>query len=341
MRSNPSRTLAYDGGTDSSMRIVPSTHANGRALRAASNRADQPGRATATAAGQLALAGALVLVFLATAWVWASQSAAEAEPPPARSAAADAPSDAADVQPNIAEASGEEAADDAIPAPFVWPVIKSWTSADLPRANPLSGRPTSRLMVRLEDRITPGRSSAYGRSDYVTIIAREAALAGVPRELVQAVMAVESRFNPAAVGADGEIGLMQIMPGTARMLGFTGTLAELAEPEINIAFGTAYLAGAWRLANQDICTAAMKYRAGHGESRFSFLSVEYCVRVRAELAALGFPVTGTVPQATFGQPGGGAPRGSASVGRSVAQLDFKQLNAQLRQSTDRIVLRPK
>ncbi|MBA7468050.1 hypothetical protein ES707_03291 [subsurface metagenome] len=150
-------------------------------------------------------------------------------------------------------------------------------------------------------------------------------------------MAVESRFDPTAVGADGEIGLMQIMPGTARMLGFSGSLAELADAEINIAYGTAYLAGAWRLANQDICTAAMKYRAGHGEGRFSFRSVEYCIRVRAELAALGFPVTGSVPQPTFGQPD--APRGRSAVGHSIAQLDFKQLNAQLRQTADRIVLR--
>ena len=83
----------------------------------------------------------------------------------------------------------------------------------------------------------------------------------------------------------------------------------------------------------------MKYRAGHGQSRFSFLSVEYCIRVRAELAALGFPVTGSVPQATFGPSD--APRGRSVVGRSVTQLDFKQLNMQLRQSTERVVLRAK
>jgi hypothetical protein len=93
---------------------------------------------------------------------------------------------------------------------------------------------------------------------------------------------------------------MQVMPPTARMLGFNGTLEELAEPETNIALGVRYLAEAWRLANGDICTAAMKYRAGHNERRFSMLSVRYCVRVREHLASVGYAVTGVVPEATFG-----------------------------------------
>jgi hypothetical protein len=44
----------------------------------------------------------------------------------------------------------------------------------------------------------------------------------------------------------------------------------------------------------------MKYRAGHGETRFSVKSVEYCKRVRSHLASVGFPVTGEVPKPTFG-----------------------------------------
>ncbi|MCP4618216.1 MAG: lytic transglycosylase domain-containing protein [Bradyrhizobium sp.] len=316
------------------MRIALSSRSISNALR---GRGRSNRRTIAT--GRLVLAGAVALTFLGTAWAWVTQSVAEPESPPVRAAGADASTDAIAARQNTAEAPDEEAADGAISTVFVRPDFRSWTSADLPQANGVSPRTNTRVPVRLEDRLSPGRSAASGRSDYIAIIARQAALAGVPRELVQAVMAVESRFDPTAVGADGEIGLMQIMPGTARMLGFTGSLAELADAEINIAYGTAYLAGAWRLANQDICTAAMKYRAGHGESRFSFLSVEYCIRVRAELVALGFPVTGSVPQATFGQPGG--PRGRSAVGRSVAQLDFRELNAQLRQSTDRMVLRPK
>ncbi len=83
-------------------------------------------------------------------------------------------------------------------------------------------------------------------------------------------------------------------------LGFEGTLAELADPETNIRLGAAYLSEAWRLAGRDVCTAVMKYRAGWRETRFSVLSVRYCVRVREHLAGLGFPVTGSVPEPTFG-----------------------------------------
>ena len=161
----------------------------------------------------------------------------------------------------------------------------------------------------------------------------------MPPALVDAVMSVESRYNPASIGMDGEIGLMQVMPPTARMLGFTGTLSELAAPEVNIRYGAKYLAGAWRLAGGDLCTAAMKYRAGHGETRFSFLSVEYCLRVRGHLAAQGVPVTGSVPQPTFGNRtgGGGAqPRGRSIAGAST--INFAVLNTRLRALTDRKTL---
>jgi hypothetical protein len=93
------------------------------------------------------------------------------------------------------------------------------------------------------------------------------------------------------------------------MMGFKGPLSALSNPQTNIAYGTQYLAEAWRLANEDICTTVMKYRAGHAETRFSVKSVEYCKRVRTHLASIGFPVTGDVPKPTFGfaEGGGGGP----------------------------------
>lgn len=321
------------------MTIDPTMPSRGRSLNTDRDGSDERTWTGVSTSRRLALVGAVLLVSVGIVSVRAMQPATEPEKPLLRATEIDASLDPESARHTVTEAPEDEVADDTISTRFARPVVKPWTSADLPQANLLSGRPSVRPLAPLGDRLLTVRGGTYGRSDYPAIIAREAASAGVPRELVQAVMAVESRYNPAAVGADGEIGLMQIMPGTARMLGFSGSLAELADAEVNIAYGTAYLAGAWRLANRDICVAAMKYRAGHGESRFSFLSVEYCNRVRAELAALGFPVTGSVPLPTFGQPGG--PRGRAAVGRSVAQLDFKQLNMQLRQTTERVVPRAK
>lgn len=174
----------------------------------------------------------------------------------------------------------------------------------------------------------PASGATDSRSHYRELIEKATAASGLAPEIAEAVMAVESGFNPAAVGGAGEIGLMQILPSTARMLGFAGSLSDLAVPETNIRYGVSYLAQAWRLAGGDLCTAVMKYRAGHGETRFSYLSVNYCIAVRAKLAARGFPVTGRVPIATFGGPAGGCGRKCASIAR-VGHVNLAALNSQL------------
>ena len=173
------------------------------------------------------------------------------------------------------------------------------------------------------------------RMRYRALIEKEAAGSGLAPEIAEAVMGVESGYNPDVIGGVGEIGLMQLLPSTARMLGFSGSLAELAIPENNIHFGVMYLAQAWRLAGGDLCTAVMKYRAGHGETRFSYLSVNYCVAVRSRLFARGFRVTGTVPVATFGEPGracgggGGCGRKCLGGGGRIGRVDLVALNTRL------------
>jgi hypothetical protein len=125
------------------------------------------------------------------------------------------------------------------------------------------------------------------RSAYLPAIAHEAATNGVPPALVDAVVRIESRYDPAAVGSVGEIGLMQVRPKTAALLGFRGTSADLAQPQTNLRYGVGYLAKAWRLASGDLCRTLMKYRAGHGSETMSALSVEYCRRARIHLASVG------------------------------------------------------
>ena len=174
------------------------------------------------------------------------------------------------------------------------------------------------------------------RATYRALIEREVRGTSLPADVADAVMGVESGYNPSRIGGDGEIGLMQLMPPTARMLGFSGTLAELAVPEVNIRLGVNYLAQAWNRAGGDLCTALMKYRAGHGETRFSHLSVEYCLRARSRLAAMGYRVTGVVPVATFGTPGGGGAGGTSCRKKcfafgSAGRVDFAALNNRLTQ----------
>jgi soluble lytic murein transglycosylase-like protein len=220
------------------------------------------------------------------------------------------------------------------PPPALRPLVaKPLTPADLPPPNIFAARSPPRTA---SPGLAAGRKEPSDGAGYRGIVEREALAYGVPPELVEAVMAVESGYNPATLGADGEIGLMQLMPATAAMLGFTGTAAELAVPETNIHYGVMYLAAAWQLAGEDICTATMKYRAGHGETRFSVRSVDYCVRVRAHLAARGFRVTGIVPLPTFGQPFGASGRGRSQLSQGGGRINLEALNVQLRELTDKV-----
>ena len=129
----------------------------------------------------------------------------------------------------------------------------------------------------------------------VYLVTQAAERRGIPPALGHAVASVESGWNPDAQGAAGEVGLMQVMPATAAMLGFRGTLAELADPATNVRLGVQYLGDAWFLARGDLCMALMKYRAGHGEDAMSPLSVDYCARVRAYLASAGSPLALDLP----------------------------------------------
>ena len=129
-----------------------------------------------------------------------------------------------------------------------------------------------------------------GRGSYLPLIAKEAERQGLPTAVADAVVMVESSYNPSVIGTVGELGLMQVRPATAAMLGFNGPREALADPQVNIRYGIEYLAKAWRLTGGDLCRALMKYRAGHGEERMTPRSIEYCRRARVHLTAIGSPL---------------------------------------------------
>lgn len=79
------------------------------------------------------------------------------------------------------------------------------------------------------------------RLDVAVMVAKEAKKQGVPVNLALAVARTESAFNPFALSPVGAMGVMQVMPGTARHLGHKGDTAELFKPEFNIPLGIAYL----------------------------------------------------------------------------------------------------
>lgn len=92
---------------------------------------------------------------------------------------------------------------------------------------------------------------------------------GVDYELLKAVVVSESAFNPKAVSPKGAVGLMQIMPATARRYGVQsepGSTIEskLTDPEINIRTGTRYLADLLRMFGGETELAVAAYNAGEG-----------------------------------------------------------------------------
>lgn len=66
------------------------------------------------------------------------------------------------------------------------------------------------------------------------IVHRAAAQYGRDPNLVLAIMAVESDFNPQAISSVGAVGLMQVMPHWKRVLSIQG---DLTNPEVNISTG--------------------------------------------------------------------------------------------------------
>ena len=95
---------------------------------------------------------------------------------------------------------------------------------------------------------------------------------GVDEHLLQAVVKVESNFNPYAVSRSGAIGLMQIMPATAAgFIGLQGTRQsvkqQLHDPVINLHAGALYLRSLMDTFSQRMDLALAAYNAGAGNVR--------------------------------------------------------------------------
>lgn len=94
------------------------------------------------------------------------------------------------------------------------------------------------------------------------LIAHYAAVHGVPAALVHRVVQRESGYRPDARNGP-YYGLMQILPQTARTMGYRGGPAGLLDAETNLNYGVKYLRGAWMVSGGNPDKALAWYSKGY------------------------------------------------------------------------------
>ncbi len=100
--------------------------------------------------------------------------------------------------------------------------------------------------------------SRAGRNRFAPLVEAAARTYQVDAALLHAVISAESGYNPAAVSNKGAVGLMQLMPETARRYGIENSF----DPEQNIRGGTKYLSYLLQLFDNNLELTVAAYNAG-------------------------------------------------------------------------------
>ena len=94
------------------------------------------------------------------------------------------------------------------------------------------------------------------------LIRKYASLYQMPESLIHRVIQRESGYNPGARNGP-YYGLMQILPATARTMGYRGTPSGLLDAETNLKYAGKYLRGAWMVSRGSETKAVTWYAKGY------------------------------------------------------------------------------
>ncbi|MDR2725187.1 MAG: lytic transglycosylase domain-containing protein [Candidatus Adiutrix sp.] len=123
--------------------------------------------------------------------------------------------------------------------------------------------PTPGLLDDLRGRVRPQVAFSSAADEFEDLIETTARAHQVSPLLVKAVIQAESRFDPSAVSNKGAVGLMQVLPSTARAEG----VHDLLDPKMNLEAGVRHLKKLLQSFNDDEKLALAAYNCGQEAMR--------------------------------------------------------------------------
>lgn len=133
--------------------------------------------------------------------------------------------------------------------------------ADTPAPVSIVMPATRRQLARAEQAVMRASSGATPTG---ALVERVGIRYGVDPKLLAAMVRTESGGRQSAVSNKGALGLMQVMPQTARSLGVANPSDMLADPELALSTGAAYLKRLQAKLGNNVPLIVAAYNAGPG-----------------------------------------------------------------------------